>query len=120
MQIIFDTKLVNELNEKYAVLELDTVMQPMMSNPLTLYAVIEHITLDDILQLDSLKELHKQMMFHYKSGEWHLVPHAIEPLMGKWNGELDTFYQEVLDFSEKCAKLNKTWDGIRHTLPTDG
>jgi hypothetical protein len=120
MQIIFDTKLVSDLSEKYAVLELDTVMQPMMSSPLTLYAVIEHITLDDILQLTELKDHHKQMIQLYKSGEWHSIPQSIEPLMGKWNGELDTFYQSVIDFSAESAKLNKTWDGIRHTIPTDG
>lgn len=117
MQIIFDPNLAKELEDRYAVLELDTIMQPEMTEPITLYAVIEHITLEDIIELANLRELHKQMLCHYKSSEWHLVPHAIEPLMGKWNGELDTFYQSVLDFSEECAKLNKTWDGIRHTEP---
>jgi hypothetical protein len=120
MQIIFDAKLVSNLSEKYAVLELDTVMQPMMSKPLTLYAVIENITLDDILQLSELKERHQKMMQLYKSGEWEATAELVDLLVGKWNGELDTFYQSVLDFSAESAKLNKTWDGIRYTIPTDG
>ncbi len=119
MQIIFDPNLAKSLEDRYAVLELDTVSQPGMQDPLTLHAVIEHITLEDIVDLANLRELHKQLMFHYKSSEWHLVPHAVEPLMGKWNGELDTFYQEVLDFSAEYAKLNKTWDGVRHTVPNE-
>lgn len=120
MQVIFDEKLVPKLRERYTVLELDTIMQPNMSFPVRLYAVIEKIGMQDIPILEELKELHAQLISHYKSGEWHLVPHAVEPLMGHWQQELDSFYLSVLDFSAECAKLNKTWDGIRHTLPTDG
>ena len=114
MQVIFDKNLAESLKDRHTILELDTVMQEGLEEPITLFAVVD-IGLEDIYQLPNLKELHAQMIFHYKSGEWHLIPHAIEPLMGKWRGELDSFYNEVLDFSEKCAMLNKTWDGVRHT-----
>ena len=120
MKIIFDEKLVETMEERYTVLELDTVMQPAMTSPITLHAVVDDIPLEELPQLANLKELHKQMIFHYKTGDWHLLEDAVAPLMGKWNGSLDSFYQEVLDFSAECAKLNKTWDGVRHTIPTDG
>ena len=116
MQIIFDEKLVPGLSEKYTVLELDTIMQDGLPAPITLHAVIENVPILEMPMLDNLKELHEQLIGHYKLGDWHLVPHAVEPLMGKFNGELDSFYQEVLDFAEKCAKLNKKWDGIRHIV----
>ena len=120
MKIIFDEKLVEPLAQRYTVLELDTIMQPAMAYPITLHAVVDDVPLDELPDLENLRELHKQMIFHYKQGEWALVPHAVAPLMGKWNGDLDSFYQEVLDFSAECAKLNMKWDGVRHTLPTDG
>jgi hypothetical protein len=117
MQIIFDEKLVPSMRERHTVLELDTIMQDGLAAPITLYAVIEHVPILEMAELENLKELHAQLIGHYKMGDWHLVPHAVEPLMGKFNGELDSFYQEVLDFSSKCAKLNKKWDGIRYTTP---
>jgi hypothetical protein len=119
MQIIFDENLASELKERYTVLELDTVQQPDMPEPIRLHALVEHIPLQEMPDLENLIELHKQLMSHYKNGEWALVEHAVAPLMGKWRGDLDTFYQEVLDFSAECAKLNTKWDGVRRTVPNE-
>lgn len=119
MQVIFDEKLVPRLRERYTVLELDTIMQPGMDEPVRLHAVIDRVGLNDITNLDNLVELHAQMISHYKSGEWDLVPHAVEPLMGHWQQELDSFYLSVLDFSAECAKLNTKWDGVKHTVPNE-
>ena len=119
MQIIFDPKLARELANRYVILELDTIMQTGMEHPMPLYAVVENIPLEDLAQLDSLKELHAQLIGHYKSGDWAYIEEAVAPLIGKWNGSLDSFYQEVLDFSAECAKLNTKWDGVRHTVPNE-
>ena len=120
MQIVFDEKLVDNLSDRYTVLELDNIMQPGLREPVKLYAVIENIPILEMQELENLKALHAQLIEHYKMGDWHLIPDAVAPLMGKFNGELDSFYQEVLDFSEKCAKLNIKWDGIRHVDPPQG
>lgn len=117
MQIVFDEKLVMNLSDRYTVLELDTIMQEGMEEPLTLHAVIENIPILEMSELENLKELHARLIEHYKMSEWHLVPDAVASLMGKFNGELDSFYKEVLDFSDKCAKLNIKWDGIRYVDP---
>ena len=41
MNIIFDEKLAQQLIEKYTVLELDTIMQPGLTQPVKLFAVVE-------------------------------------------------------------------------------
>jgi hypothetical protein len=116
MQIIFDEKLVPVLREKHPVLELDTIWQPGMSEPITLHAVIERVALNDIASMELQRELHEGMIRVYKSGEWEILPLLIEQLKGKWQGELDTFYDEILDFISRTDP--KDWDGIRRTMPT--
>jgi hypothetical protein len=116
MQIIFDEKLVPALREKHPVLELDTIWQPGMSNPITIHALVERVAIEDMTNLDMQKELHTSMINLYKSGEWGLLPLLLEQLKGKWQQELDTFYDEVLDFISKTDP--KDWDGIRRTTPT--
>jgi hypothetical protein len=114
MKIVFDQKLVKSLRERHTVLELDTVMQPGMIKPLTLHLVVEHVPISEMAELDHLKRLHEEMIVLYKKGEWELVANAVSALMGKFNGELDSFYLLVLDFSQKSAMLNKKWDGVKH------
>ena len=112
MKIVFDQKLVKNLRERYTVLELDTVIQQGMDEPLTLHIVVEHIPIPEMTQLEHLKNLHRELIEIYKAGQWELVPSAVAPLLGKFNGELDSFYKQVLDFSNNCAMLNSKWDGI--------
>jgi len=117
MKVVFDKNLVE--SDRYTFFELDTVMQPGLEQPVTLYAVIDELPLEEIIELDNLKELHSQLIGHYKMGDWHLIEDAVRPLMGKFKGELDSFYQNILDFSAESAKLNKKWDGVRHIVPQE-
>jgi hypothetical protein len=117
MNIIFGKEMAEKLSDRYTLLELDTVMQPGMSEPITLFAVIERVTLEDIPNLENLKELHRQLMFHYKKGEWNYIEDAVTPLMGHWQNELNSFYESVVEFSRSME--GKSWDGIRHTVPVD-
>jgi len=118
MNIIFDNKLANELREKYVILELDTVMQPALTEPLTLHALVE-VGLHDISTIDFFREMHGDMIKEYKSGNWNRTIELASGLLGHFNGELDEFYNLVIDFSTESAKLNSSWDGIKHTVPKE-
>ena len=117
MKVIFDKNLVQD--DRYTFLELDTVMQPGLEKPVTLYAVIDDLPLEEIVDLASLKVYHETLIKNYKAGNWEHIADNVEPLMGKFRGELDSFYQNIIDFAAESAKLNKQWDGVRHIVPQE-
>ena len=119
MNIIFDKNLAEQLKEKYTVLELDTVLQPQMTEPLTLYAVVELINVSDISTLNFFREMHNDLIKAYKSGNWDRSIDLANGLKRQFNNELDEFYDLVIDFSTESAKVNRTWDGVKHTVPVE-
>ena len=40
-------------------------------------------------------------------------------LLGQFGGELDEFYNLVIDFCAESAKVNRIWDGVKHTVPKE-
>jgi hypothetical protein len=119
MQIILDEKLVPTLREKYTILELDTIMQPGMSGPLTLYALIEQIDLGTISKLNVLTEQHELMVRAYKSNDFTTAEQEANVLRGSWRGELDDFYDLVISTAREMMDTNTTWTGVRYTEPKD-
>lgn len=119
MNIIFDEKTAKELAEKYTILELDTVMQPGLSEPVTLHALVEISNVADLATLAFFKEMHSDMIRDYKRGNWERAMELCGGLMGQFAAQLDSFYENVIDFCQKNAKLNSTWDGVRHTIPKE-
>jgi hypothetical protein len=119
MNIIFDEKLAQQLSEKYTVLELDTVMQPGLPQPIKLFAVLEVTNIQDITTLPIMCQLHFEMIKSYKNSEWEKTLELVAQLRGKFAGELDEFYDLVLDFATESAKVNRSWDGIKHTVPKE-
>ena len=95
MHIIFEEKLVPELQERYIVLELDTILQPGMEKPLTLYALIENIDISILSNLPNLISSHQNLISKYKNSNWIEAVFLANSLMGSWKGELDEFYQIV-------------------------
>lgn len=119
MQIILEQKLVPELREKYTILELDTVMQPGMTEPLTLYALIERIDFGTISKLSRLKEQHEIMIRAYKSNDFDTAENGANILKGSWHSELDEFYELVISTCKEMRNTNTTWTGVRYTEPKD-
>lgn len=119
MQIIIEEKLVPELREKYTILELDTVMQPGMTVPLTLYALVERIDFTKISKLPQLKEQHEQMIRAYKSNDFDTAEADANVLRGAWYGELDDFYDLVISTCKEMRDTDTTWTGVRYTEPEE-
>lgn len=119
MQIIFDENLVPELKERYIVLELDTVMQPSMSAPLTLYALVNNFDLNTITNMTSLIQQHAALIDLYKNSKWDDAEFNANDLRGSWRGELDEFYDMVIETCQQHKKSNTTWDGIKYTTPME-
>ena len=119
MQIIFDKKLVPELRERFIVLELDTVMQPELSEPIILYALIENVDINNIVNSNDIIEHHQILINAYKSSNWDVAESNANALKGTWGGELDEFYDLVLETVVKFRNSNEIWTGVRHTTPTE-
>ena len=95
MNIIFGDAL-ETLPDNYTVLELDTFVLPPDSATRTSYCVIEKMPLTDFPVMEAYIKVHADMMQAYRDQNWDYCLHAIKGLTGRWNGELDSFYANLL------------------------
>jgi hypothetical protein len=79
----------------------------------TAYAIVEKIPLQEMSTLDRFKDLHLNLMKEYRKRNWEYCEDAIKHLQGRWNTELDTFYNELYDRiqSLKSQSLSDDWNG---------
>lgn len=114
MNIILGEDVAREMAERYTVLSLDTFRVTGQSCPVKSYCLIEQVPLDEMLQMQSWKDLHENLMINYALKNWNYCEQAIEHLMGKWDGQLDSFYVDLktrID-SLKDQVLDPDWDGL--------
>ena len=85
------------LKTKYTILELDTLRFSDSDVTQTAWCVIstDNVTLQDLPVMDRYQELHNNMMRNYKLKNWKYCEDAIEHLLGRWKGDLDSFYNEI-------------------------
>jgi hypothetical protein len=119
MQIIFEQNLVEELRQKHIVLELDTIQQDGMTDPITLYALIENLDIFNLSNLADVISQHQTMVTQYKSNQYDDAIFNANALLSEWGGELDEFYRLVITTSEEYRDTNFNWNGIRYTKPVD-
>lgn len=113
MNIIFGEN-VDKIKEKYTVLELDTFRIGEDGPLKTAYCVVESIPITEMESTHDLINLHQTLLEHYKNGAWDDCKQTIEQLVGKWSGELDSFYLELSTrISElKTLPSNENWSHI--------
>ena len=114
MNIIFGDA-VKEIPDSFTVLELDTFRTLENHNTTTVYCVVEKIPTTELAALDAYKKIHVDVLKYYKQREWHYCENAIHGLMGRWSGELDTFYTDLLD-RVRQYKQNGVSDNWEATL----
>ena len=112
MNIIFKENLVN-IDQKYTILDLDTFQLPDGSVH-TACCIIDSIPILELAMTENLKEIHAELIANYGQRCWGYCEQAIEQLMGKWGGEVDTFYAEL---SARITKYQEQeppsdWNGI--------
>ena len=96
MQIIFGKENAEKLREKYTVLDLETIA--VEGKDLEVYCLIpaDKIALPDLPQLENWIKLHNDFLSGYKTKQYNYCRQCIEYLMGKFGGEVDSFYEEIL------------------------
>jgi hypothetical protein len=116
MNIIFGDS-VNNIAANFTCLELDTFRMPN-GDIMPTWCVVEKVGLSEFPLLDAHKKIHADLIQYYRDRQWNYCEQAIQGLMGKWGGELDTFYtdllQRVMAFKEN--EPSSDWDGILSRL----
>lgn len=114
MNIILGIQNIKDISDRYIVLELDTLRVSTQSDPVTAYCVLDQMPLQDIVQLDQWRELHQNLIKNYRLRNWNFCEQAIEHLRGHWQGELDTFYDDLLQRVQQLqtAEPDEAWDGV--------
>ena len=100
MNIIFGDAL-DSIPDNYTVLELDTFILPPDNAKITSYCVVEKVALQDFPVLESYKKVHADLIQAYRDRNWEYCEHAVKGLTGRWNGELDTFYDNLIERVQK-------------------
>jgi hypothetical protein len=96
MQLIFGRENAESLRERYTVLDLEILEKDGVS--LEVFCLIpgEKIGLGDLPSIDQWVTLHNDFLKGYKEGHYKYCRECIEHLTGKFGGEVDSFYQEIL------------------------
>lgn len=106
MNIIFGRDNAEKLREKYTVLDLETLI--VEDNKMEVFCLVpgDKIAIQDLPQLESWTKLHDDFLQAYKDGQYAFCKECIENLKGKFGGELDSFYEEILKrIEEKDVKV---------------
>ena len=114
MYIVYDRHNdLEQIKEKYLTLELDTV--DVKGEKIVAYAVIDNslIPLDEISKLQESIDLHANLIKNYNKRNWNYCEQAIEHLVGKFKGEIDSFYKDLLIRIEQLKEIDlpNDWSG---------
>ena len=114
MNIMFEESINDAVKSKYILLELDTFYFADIDKQKTSFCLIESVSISDLLNIEKNLELHKNLIKNYKLRNWKYCEDALEHLLGKWNGEVDSFYKEITSRIDeyKNQNLDREWTGI--------
>lgn len=116
MYIIFGDQHVEQLKESYILLPLDRVRVKEDIAPVQSWCVItqEEIGDDDAGHVSEIALLHEKLMYSYGRKDWDFCERALQELHGKFQGTLDSFYEELSQRIDKYKQQDpgQEWDGI--------
>jgi hypothetical protein len=96
MNIIFGHENAEKLREKYTVLDLEKLVVEGKEVEVFCLIPAEKIALPDLPQLEQWIKLHEDFLNGYHTQQWNYCRQCIEYLTGKFGGEVDSFYEEIL------------------------
>jgi hypothetical protein len=119
MNIILDTQITPEIREKYLLLELDTFRTSPESPTVTAWCLVDPSDPDDMTTMDQFKDLHDNLMPSFRKRHWEYVNQAIDHLHGRWDGQLDSFYDDLLARVQhlRHSDIDPDWDGTIDRRP---
>ena len=115
MQLIFSREAAEELKDKYTILELESV--PAEDKMLEVFCLVpsESIIME-IATLERNIELHQEFVQAIKEDNVATCLDLGGRLMYKFGGELDSFYQIIID---RCKQTGTTKFSIPEHIPEE-
>lgn len=97
MDIIFSRDVADSLKDRFTVLELETF--DVNGQMLETFCVVpaDKIPIVEMPTLEKAVNMHEHLAKSIKQENWHFCVEAIPHLMGKFGGELDSFYEIILE-----------------------
>jgi hypothetical protein len=114
MNIILGRENVQNVQDLYVVLELDTIRFADELEPITAYCIVENVPLLEMSNIDKYRDLHINLMRNFRLRNWNYCEDALSHLYGRWSGEVDTFYNDLSKriLQYKSQVLDDKWDGV--------
>lgn len=111
MNIIFSDQEFS-IGGGYVVLELDRFCVAP-DQQAQAWAVVGNLPVHEFPNLEFFKRLHQDMMQGFRNQHWDYVEQSLDQLIGRWNGELDSFYQNIRTrvVSYRANPPAQDWDG---------
>jgi hypothetical protein len=101
MQIIWDKAAAEQMMKSHTLLELETFDVKGVAVKTWCVVPPEKIGLAGFATLDNLTQIHAAFIKAYYDQNYKLCEDCVEHLMGKFGGELDTFYEEIMSRIKK-------------------
>lgn len=95
MNIMFEDSITDDVKSKYTLLPLDTFYFADADKKSTAYCLIENTPIQEMFSVEQYRDLHQNLIKNYYLRNWNYCEQAVEQLMGRWNGEVDSFYIEM-------------------------
>ena len=83
------------MDQKFTVLELDTVKLPPDGKLIQAFCVIENLPIMSMPRVEQMKVLHQNFLENFRKQDWNYCEQALEHLIGFWGSEMDSFYHSV-------------------------
>ena len=114
MNIIIDPEQIESYRDKYTVLELDTIRILPENKQVTAYCVVDTIPIMELPQTESKINLHNNLLTNYRKRDWNYCHQALEHLIGSWNKELDSYYEDIRGRVNRYMENDPgdNWDGV--------
>lgn len=112
MHIILGEQNVQEVSDKYVVLELDMFRITPTGELISAFCLIENVPIHELPQVDQYRDLHQQLIGNYRKANWKFCEDALEHLQGRWNREVDSFYSRMSQRIQEQKQHSDTahWD----------
>jgi len=96
MQLIFNREDAEALREQHTVLELETITKDGVTLDVFCLVPADKINLSELAQLNHNVKLHQTFVDCFKNKEYKVCRDLYEHLIGKFGGEVDSFYDEII------------------------
>jgi len=95
MYIFFGDNVADKLKDNYLVLELEEIISE--NKKARAYCVVpaDKISIAELPNIPKYKVLHSELVKRFEQNDYEFCKIALSNLMGKFGGELDSFYQEL-------------------------